>query len=265
MFVAYSKTVRSFFFALTALFIYSCTAAQVKKYTTANAHSHNDYEHGQDAFILAFNNGFGSIEADVFPVEGALYVAHNKKDIQPERSLKKVYLDPLLQEFTSGKKRKLSLLIDIKEQHETALALLVKELEPLKTYLSTIQKSNYLTIIISGERPAPAMYKNYPDFIFFDDDLKRPHTATEWKRVALVSLPFDKIIRWKGEEDLTGDEIKKVSHIIDSTHTAGKPIRFWAAPDTKKSWQWQMKLHADLIGTDKIEELAHFMKESKKK
>lgn len=252
-------------FVFLTVFCFCTLQAQVKNYTVANAHSHNDYEHGADAFVLAFKKGFGSIEADVFPVNGSLYVAHNKKDIKSERSLKAVYLDPLLKEFTSGKKRKLSLLIDIKEQHETALVLLEKELQPLKAFLTTTKKANYLTVIISGDRPAPSMYKNYASFIFFDDDLKKPHTKEEWKRVALVSLPFDKIVKWKGDTDLTMEEAKKVSHIIDSTHAAGKPIRFWAAPDTKTSWQWQMKLHADLIGTDKIEDLAAFLKNQKEK
>ncbi len=62
--------------------------AQQKKYTVSNAHAHNDYMHPLP-FYTAFNTGFGSIEADVYPVDGILYVSHNKKDIQPQRTLKK--------------------------------------------------------------------------------------------------------------------------------------------------------------------------------
>jgi alkaline phosphatase len=43
-------------------------------------------------------------------------------------------------------------------------------------------------------------------------------------------------------------------------HTAGKPLHFWAAPDTKSSWKWQKKLQVDLIGTDKINELGMFLR-----
>ncbi len=233
--------------------------AQVNKYTVANAHSHNDYLNSKP-FLLAFKNGFGSIEADVFPVDGVLYVAHTKKEIRPQQTLQHLYLKPLLHEFASNGGRKLSLLIDIKENYAVTLPLLIKELEPLKNYLAVLEKPGYLTIIISGNRPSPAEYKNYPGYIFFDSDLKSPHTNDEWKRVALVSLPFNKLTQWKGEKGLKNKDRKIIRHIIDSVHSLGKPIRFWAAPDTRISWKWQMKLQTDLVGTDKIEELGDFLK-----
>lgn len=247
------------------LFINVCliSNAQVKKYSTANAHAHNDYEHPVP-FYTAFKAGFGSIEADVFPVNGVLLVAHSKSDIKAGRTLKALYLDPLLKELSTDELRTVALLVDIKEDYKASLSLLVKELEPLQEYLSTLEKSNHLTIRISGTRPPPEEYINYPSFIFFDDDLKLKHTAEQWKRVDLVSLPFAKISNWKGEDEISRKDKKAVRHIIDSVHSAGKPIRFWAAPDTKASWKLQMKLHADLIGTDKIDELGSFLQKQGK-
>ena len=246
-------------FAFISLSLCIVAAAQVKIYSVENAHSHNDYLNAAP-FSLAFKNGFGSIEADVFPVNGRLHVAHSKKEIQPQKALENLYISPLLHEFVSNGPRKLSLLIDVKENYAIVLPLLIKELAPLLLYLSTLEKPNYVTIIISGDRPPPAEYKNYPDFIFFDNDLRLPHTDKEWSRVALVSLPFSKISAWKGENALKQNDRKALKAIIDSVHTAGKPIRFWAAPDTKISWRWQMKLRADLIGTDKINELGNFIR-----
>lgn len=233
--------------------------SQVKKYTVANAHAHNDYEHPLP-FYTAFNAGFGSIEADVFPVDGALIVSHSKKDIQPDRTLKRLYLDPLLHELEKNKKRKLNLLIDIKENYKLSLELLIKELAPLKKYLFTYQnKNNPVTILISGERPVPAEYKNYPGYIFFDDDLRLAHTPDEWKRVGLVSLSFRRYSSWKGKDALPEKDRSILIHVVDSVHHAGKPIRFWEAPDNEKSWAIQMKLGVDLIGTDKIDQLAGFL------
>lgn len=234
-----------------------------KKYTVANAHSHNDYLN-EKPFQRAFENGFGSIEADVFPVNGSLLVAHHKKDTQSQRSLKNLYIDPLLLSFNASGIRKLSLLVDIKEDYELSLALLTKELEPLKKYLSTAEQPKFITIIISGARPSPVQYKNYPGYIFFDDDLKLSQKPDEWSRVALVSLPFNKISGWDGKDDLKRKDRRILAHIIDSVHKAGKPIRFWAAPDTETSWKWQMKLGADLIGTDRISDLANFLRKEKK-
>ncbi|MEO8569079.1 MAG: alkaline phosphatase [Ginsengibacter sp.] len=234
--------------------------AQQKKYTVSNAHAHNDYMHPLP-FYTAFNTGFGSIEADVYPVDGILYVSHNKKDIQPQRTLKSLYLEPLLNELAKDKHRHLKLLIDIKENYQLSLQILLKEIDPLKNYLVTPGDAGKpVTILISGERPPPAEYKNYPGYIYFDDDLKLHHNAEEWKRVAQVSLSFEKYSAWKGENILNAKDKKLLQHVIDSVHHAGKPIRFWAAPDNQASWKLQMELGVDLIGTDKIDELADFLK-----
>ena len=246
---------------LTSICIVNCTPA--KKYTVANAHSHNDYEN-PSPFTNAFHEGFGSIEADVFPVNGELLVAHDKKKIQQQNTLKALYLDPLLSGLMTDSLRKLNLLIDIKENYPEALSILQKELQPLQKYLSTTTEPKRVTVSISGERPPPSRYTDYPDYIFFDNDLKQQHSPDEWKRVNLVSLQFDKISAWKGEGAIPKTDLQKLKHVIDSVHSAGKPIRFWAAPDTEEAWKQQMKLHVDLIGTDKINELGRYLKEGSK-
>src|SRR5215203_3187142 len=112
--------------AFVIVCIFCCIFSNAQKdYSVANAHSHNDYLN-QRPFHLAFENGFGSIEADVFPVNGILLVAHHKKDTQSQRSLKNLYIDPLLHSFDASGKRKLNLLVDIKEDYELSLALLQK-------------------------------------------------------------------------------------------------------------------------------------------
>ncbi len=234
--------------------------AQRIKYTVANAHAHNDYKH-PIPFYTAYNAGFGSIEADVFPVNNVLLVAHKKEEIQPQRTLRELYLKPLLNVLSADTLRRLSLLIDIKENYKISLPILIQELTLLKKYLSIPQQRLSLTIIISGNRPPPVEYKNYPDYIFFDDDLKLQHSSEEWDRTGLVSLPFNKITKWNGEGNISRKDKKQLRHIIDSVHSAGKPIRFWAAPDTPTSWKLQKKLHADLIGTDKINELVKFLQD----
>ena len=65
----------------------SANAQQTKTYTVADAHSHNDYKNNIP-FLRAYEKGFGSIEADVYAVNGQLMVAHDKKEISAKRSLK---------------------------------------------------------------------------------------------------------------------------------------------------------------------------------
>lgn len=241
------------------VFLFYGTLAQSQTYTTSNAHSHNDYLNDRP-FTRAYEAGFGSIEADIFPINDTLYVAHSKKEIQAQRTLKSLYLDPLYKDLIINSSQHIKLLIDIKENYELSLKLLEKKLEPFKPYLySSEDTSRPLLILVSGNRPPPVEYENYPNYIFFDDDLTLHHNAAEWERVGQVSLSFEKFSSWKGKGSLSTKDKKSLKHLIDSVHLAGKPIRFWAAPDTKTSWKIQMKLGADLIGTDKINELAGFL------
>lgn len=245
------------FFFIAVLSIHGF--AQQNNYTVADAHAHNDYMHPVP-FYTAWNAGFGSIEADVFPVNGVLLVSHSKEALQTQRTLDSLYLKPLLAELQENGHRKVNLLIDIKENYKESLQLLLSELAPLKKYLVSDKDLNKpVTILISGERPPPGEYKNYPHYIFFDDDLKFFHTPWQWKRVGLVSLSFERYSHWNGENDLPDSDRKVLLHVIDSVHQAGKKIRFWAAPDNENSWSAQMKLGVDFIGTDKIQALSAFL------
>lgn len=237
--------------------------AQVKEntpaYSAQNAHSHNDYEN-DIPFFRAYQKGFGSIEADIFPINGELLVAHNKADVDPEKTLFATYLQPAIKALQKNKTRELNLLIDIKENYPAALALLIKQLQPYQDLLKTPQHPGRLTITISGERPDPADYHNYPDFIYFDGPwpLKKLD-ASSAKRIEMISVPFTTYSKWHGKGRLDHEEYNKVKGVIDSVHAAGKKIRFWATPDTKSGWLALMQLHVDLIGTDAIETLGDFL------
>src|SRR5262249_11249891 len=60
----------------------------------SRGHAHNDYEHPRPLFD-ALDHGFRSVEADIFLVDGKLLVGHAQADLKPERTLEKLYLDPL--------------------------------------------------------------------------------------------------------------------------------------------------------------------------
>src|SRR5687767_1571510 len=110
-------------FLLLYALSFTSVFAQPKLYTTANAHSHNDYEK-PIPFYEAYKHQFGSIEADIFLVEGSeeLYVAHHKSDLdKKKRTLDSLYLMPLRTCIRKNNgvvyadtTRKLQLLIDIK-------------------------------------------------------------------------------------------------------------------------------------------------------
>jgi alkaline phosphatase len=246
---------RQFLFSSLFIFFISAANAQTAKYT----HSHNDYNNAIP-FYKAFYNGYNSIEADIFCVDGKLLVAHDKKYVQAERSLKELYLDPLIYALQKDTLRRVCLLIDVKEDYNGELPALIKELQPLKALLMTKDHPGRLKILISGNRPAPKEYKNYPDYLFFDDDLIFPHTKAEWERVGQVSLDFSKYSKWKGVGSIPDADKQRIKYTVDSVHShVGKPVRFWGAPDTDESWKTQIDAGADIIGTDMIEQLAAWL------
>src|SRR5215475_1398103 len=84
---------------LAGLFAATCLAATGDDKATAvvplrHAHAHNDYEHKRP-LLDALDHGFCSIEADIYLVDGQLLVAHDRRDVRPERTLQALYLDPL--------------------------------------------------------------------------------------------------------------------------------------------------------------------------
>src|SRR5262249_33282188 len=62
-----------------------------EKYTVANTHSHNDYAQSIP-FWMAWQEKFGSIEADIFLQDGRLLVGHNREEIKLGRTLEDYYV-----------------------------------------------------------------------------------------------------------------------------------------------------------------------------
>jgi alkaline phosphatase len=226
------------------------SAVHAQSYSTANAHSHNDYEQNKP-FTLAYNELFGSIEADIFLVNGSILVGHNLKDLTPSRSLENLYLAPIADYKPT---RKLQLLIDIKSEAASTLQALV---DLLKKYPAIIKNKN-IRIVISGNAPKPAEFVQYPDFIWFDGRINTDYTKEQLQRIALLSGDYGNFIvkrRWP----LQPEDVAKLEAAIKSAHDLEKPIRFWASPDFKDAWEQFIQLKVDFINTDKINELSDFM------
>lgn len=230
-----------------------------------NAHSHNDYEQ-QRPFLLAYEQGFGSIEADVWLKDGLLCVAHDAKNISKSRTLSALYLEPMEQKLRENKgkiypdkKKQLQLLIDIKSE---ALSTMNKLVEELSQHPDLIRNRN-IRIVISGNRPAPAAYSGYPDFIFFDGRPAEAYDKKALKKVGLISESYFKYARWNGKGEIAPNERAALLSAIQQAHEKGKPFRFWATPDTEASWRLFMELGVDYINTDKVEALSGFLKTAK--
>ena len=251
------------FFTLILLFPGFVRAQEIKAYTTAQAHSHNDYER-KGAFYDAYEQQFGSIEADVFLVNDTLFVAHNLADIKPDRTFKKLYLQPILAAVAKNdgniypqKDVTLQLLIDLKTGYKETLAALVKELEPhKKVFVST----GTVTIVVSGNTPDPASLGEYPDYLLFDGRPEIAYTPEQLKHIGLISQAFQKFSKWNGEGPLPEKDKKSLQKMIRQTHDQGKKVRLWATPDNINSWKIMMALGVDYLNTDKVRQMGDYLR-----
>src|SRR6266849_514163 len=92
---------------------------QAEPVPLTRVHAHNDYEHKRPLFD-ALDQGFCSVEADIYLVDGKLLVAHDRDKVRPERTLQALYLDPLRERVKKNHGRvysdgpEFTLLIDLK-------------------------------------------------------------------------------------------------------------------------------------------------------
>lgn len=242
---------------------FSLSAQTIASYSTAQAHSHNDYEQA-NPFLEAYQQKFGSIEADLFLVDDSLYTAHNRVDIKKDRTFSKLYLQPILSQIKRNngriypeESRSLQLLIDFKTPAVETLNALVAQLKPYENILAP--KGN-VKIVISGNTPSPETYNLYPDFIYFDGRPDVAYTSDQLKRIGLISQAFQKYSKWNGEGDLPEKDKKSLSKVIEQTHQKGKKFRFWATPDNINSWKTMMSLQVDFLNTDKVIQMGDYLR-----
>lgn len=256
------KKTATFFISLI-LSIQFIAAQGVKSYSTAQAHSHNDYERSHP-FEDAYQQQFGSVEADVFLVNDTLFVAHNLKDIRPNRTFTALYLLPILQktELNGGRiytqdNVPLQLLIDLKTEGEPTLAALIKVLEPHKDILAP---AGSVKVVVSGNVPDASLFEQYPSFIYFDGRPEKVYTPAQLAHIGLISQAFQQYSKWNGEGPILERDRKKIQKMISDVHDLGKKVRIWATPDNINSWKTMMALGVDYLNTDKVRELGDYLR-----
>jgi alkaline phosphatase len=235
------------------------TQAQPVSYSMANAHSHNDYEQKRP-FHGAYELGFGSVEADVFLKDGELYVAHNWKDITPDRTLKALYVDPILEKVNANKgwpypgRQELQLLIDIKNTGPATLDALQELLAPHRKTLKHVR------IVISGEMPAPDELVTKNKLFTFDGRKNLVYSKKASPRVELVSSSImDFGGYWDGKKPMTESMRNNISKFVALQHAQKKLVRLWATPNTELGYRTLQELGIDYIGADDLIGLATFL------
>lgn len=157
----------------------------------------------------------------------------------------------------------LTLLVDFKADPEKSVSLLHKALEPLRPYLSKIDKNGNLrkgklTVVVSGNRPRAESLASRDGsgdrFIFIDGRSRDIHSETDSMLVPMVSLPWRKLQLAR----LVGRGDRYMRHMSQKAHDQGKRLRIWGAPNCESLWTRIVQNNVDLLSIDDHRKFARF-------
>ncbi|KIW07089.1 uncharacterized protein PV09_01973 [Verruconis gallopava] len=228
-------------------------------------HSHNDYWRDVP-FYTAIANGAVSVEADVWLINGTLYVGHEISALTTARTLQSLYLDPIMDtlkrqnpttRFVDGSTTKngvfdtssgqtVYLWIDLKTDGPSTLPAVLSALEPLYQagYLTTTNgktvKSGPITAIGTGNTPQsyfvptdPAS-ADKPRYIFFDAQLA---TLNETANAAITPLitpiasaQFSAQVGTVVKQKLNDTQLATLRSQIGYAKSKGIGARYWDTP-----------------------------------
>ncbi|WP_232847683.1 phosphatidylinositol-specific phospholipase C/glycerophosphodiester phosphodiesterase family protein [Occultella kanbiaonis] len=239
------------------------------------AHAHNDYEHERPLFD-ALSHGCTSVEADVWLVDGELLVAHDLADVDSDRTLESLYLDPLTDLIRSGQGRSvypdwdgsLQLLIDIKSESESTWAAIEAALAEHRQLVTRYVRGRVLpgpvTAVISGNRPLETMAAAEHRFSFYDGRATDLTSGLPAALMPLVSHNWTQLFSWSGVGEMPADERAELHAYVATAHAAGYRVRFWATPDVAGPerdavWAELVAAGVDHINTDDLAALETFL------
>jgi len=234
----------------------------------AQAHAHNDYEHGRP-LLDALERGFGSVEADIWLTPEGLLIGHDRKDLKAGRTLEALYLDPLRERIKANGGRvyrsepAFFLLIDVKTEAEATYAALDKVLAGYAGILTVTREGKVeqkaVTAILSGNRAVDVISKQPVRYVGVDG---RPENLDENPPVELypwISANWTLLFKWKGEGRMPAAEKQKLNELVKRVHGQGRKVRFWGTAEKEDVWKELMAAGVDYINTDKLDELQRFL------
>lgn len=236
------------------------------------AHAHNDYRHSRP-LLDALQQGFCSVEADIYLVDGELLVGHDPWELKPERTLESLYLKPLLKRvranggFVHEEGVPFQLLIDFKSHGVSTYNALQRTLGDYRQMLTEVRGKQVVkravTVVISGNRPIEHISQQSERLAAIDGRLGDLESQVPSHLMPLISDRWTSHFQWRGEGEFPASEQAKLREIARKTHAAGRQLRFWATPDVQSVWRVLHDAGVDYINTDDLTGLAEFLREKK--
>jgi hypothetical protein len=232
------------------------------------AHAHNDYLHARPLFD-ALDLGFCNIEADVHLVDGRLLVAHDRKDVKPERTLEALYLEPLRQRVRQNGGRVfrdgpvVTLLVDVKSEADATYAALHAVLKAYADIVTTVRDNNQdesraIAVIVSGNRARAEMTAQRVRYAGLDGRSEDLDSTVPASLMPWISDNWTKLSAWRGEGALPESDQTKLRDWVARAHAHGRKLRLWNTPEGAVAWKVLDDAGVDVIGSDDLTALRDF-------
>lgn len=232
------------------------------------AHAHNDYVHTRP-LLDALDHGFSSVEADIYLVDGQLLVAHARYQVRPERTLQKLYLDPLRERVQRNGGRvypggpRFWLLVEIKDDPATTYPVLRDVLQSYAAMLSRFEgdtiQTNAITVVITGHRPLAALRAEKVRYAGADGLLADLNGGDSASLIPWISENWRTFFSWRGRGEFPAAEKAKLRGYVAEAHRTGRLLRFWNAPDEPVAWRELYDAGVDLLNTDDLAGMQQFL------
>lgn len=242
------------------LFLSQAALAQVAP--LRHGHAHNDYAHTRPLFD-ALENGFTSIEADVFLHQNELKISHLGLALNQAKTLEELYLKPLYKivyqndgQVYKNNNTPVILMIDFKTGAGTYAVLknILKKYEDILTVYKgdSVIYQRAVNILISGNAPYAELQQEDTAFITIDGNLSKMNDTINRKLITRYSSSWSKYFTWKGRGEIPATQKAVLINFVTQAHSLKKEIRFYHIPDKEKVWQTLMEAGVDWINTDKL-------------
>jgi hypothetical protein len=233
------------------------------------AHSHNDYNRPRPLWD-AVDQGFCSVETDIWLVDSTLLVGHERKDLKPDKTLEELYLKPLLERVRANEGRvypggpSFFLLIDFKSDEPETYYALRRVLEQYREMLTEFRKDDCaergVTVILSGSVPKEIVLSDTPRLCAVDGRLEDLDGNSTRYEIPWISASWLSVFRWTGRGEMPKEEKARLQEIVAKAHAQGRRVRFWNLPVWEHVWKTVYDAGVDLLNTDNPAALAAFLR-----
>ncbi len=253
-------------FCAWLLVVYCC--AQVTPLT--HGHAHNDYLHKRPLFE-AIENGFTSIEIDVFLHNNKLVVSHVGFGLNNKPTIEELYFEPVEKviEKNNGwvyaaQKKPVVFMLDFKTD---GIATYEKLKEILNDYkdMFTIYKGDSVVqqravnILISGSSPVFSLRQEKLSLTTVDGGIDSIVSAEVRSVATRFSSSWRSFFSWRGKGEMPAVQKARLDSLVSLIHSYNKQIRFWAIPDQPSVWKAIADAGVDWINTDRLAAYRRFM------